>query len=115
MKIRNLHQVERELVHGDTVLAWTLFQAEDFLSDILFFNDNLVQPGVAIERHEHKDVEEIYYIVSGRGKMTAGDEEEEVTGGDAIYLPPLKVHSSLENAGTHPLRFICVGARTVKA
>lgn len=110
MKIRNLHQQECELVHNGTVSAWTLFRADDFLSNILRFNDNLIQPGMAIEPHEHEDVEEIYYVLYGQGKMKIGDEERPVSEGDAIYLPPRKTHT-LKNTGAYPLRFVCIGAR----
>lgn len=113
MKVKNLCETKVELVHEGTVSAWTLFKEDEFQSNILWFNDNLVQPGVAIEPHSHEDIEEIYYIVQGRGKMKVGEEEKDVAGGDAIYLPPLRSHS-LKNTGTFPLRFICLGGRATK-
>lgn len=111
MKLRNVHRVPREEPHGGTVLAWTLFTKEDFHSPVLFFNDNLVEPGKSIEPHEHSDIEEVYYILGGVGKIQVGSEEREVSEGDAIYIPPGELHS-LANTGTHPLRFICLGVAT---
>jgi len=108
MKLRNVHRVPREEPHGGTVLAWTLFTGEDFQGPVLFFNDNLVEPGRAIELHEHTDIEEVYYILSGTGKIRVGEEEKGVGEGDAVYIPPGEPHS-LTNTGTHPLRFICLG------
>lgn len=110
MIVRNLYRQNCELVHNSTVAAWTFFREEDFLSDVLWFNDNLIEPGIAVETHEHEDVEEVYYVIQGQGKMRIGDEEKLVSEGDAIYLPPQKPHT-LMNIGTHPLRFICIGAR----
>jgi len=113
MKSRNLHQQAGELVHDGTVAAWTFFRAEDFLSGVLWFNDNLVQPDIAIEPHQHEDIEEVYYVLQGRGEMKIEDEEKSVSEGDAIYLPPGKIHT-LRNTGTYPLRFVCMGAEIKK-
>jgi len=113
MKISNLHRVKREEVHEGTVSAWSLLTEEDFRSGILFFSDNLVEPGVTTEPHEHQDTEEVYYIINGLGKVRIGEEEEEVGEGDAIYIPPARAHS-LTNTGSYPLRFVCLGARIKK-
>lgn len=60
MKLTNLHRLLSEAGHGDTVTAWALFRGDDFLGNLSFVNDNLVDPGVAIELHEHTDLEEAY-------------------------------------------------------
>ena len=109
MKIRNLYEIKQEQVHKGTVLTWNLPTEEDFQSSVLFFNDNLVQPGVTTELHEHQNMEEIYYIINGVGKAKVGEEAREVREGDAVYIPPKHVHS-LTNIGNYPLRFICLGA-----
>ena len=109
MKVRNLYEVERKEVHKGTVSAWNLFGREDFQSSVLFFNDNLVESGITTEPHEHQGIEEVYYIINGKGKARVGEEEREIREGDAIYIPPGEVHS-LTNMGSHPLRFICLGA-----
>lgn len=110
MKVKNLHAIESELVHNGTVTAWTLFRADDLLSDILWFNDNLIQPGVAIEAHEHEDIEEVYYVLQGQGQMRIGKEGKPISEGNAVYLPPRKTHT-LRNTGTYPIRFVCIGAK----
>jgi mannose-6-phosphate isomerase-like protein (cupin superfamily) len=107
--LRNVHRLLPEKGHGDTVTAWTLFRGSDFLSKVSFINDNLVDPGVAIELHEHVDLEEVYYILSGIGEIRVGDEVCQAREGDAVYLPP-RVSHTMKNIGSHPLRFICVGA-----
>jgi len=109
MILRNMHRLPPEKGHGGTVTAWTLFRGNDFLSKVSFINDNLVDPGVAIELHEHVDLEEVYYILSGIGEIHVGDEVCQVREGDAVYLPP-RVSHAMKNTGSHPLRFICVGA-----
>ena len=110
MKVKGLYSIESELMHNGTIVAWAFFRADDFSSNILWFNDNLIQPGVAIEPHKHKDVEEVYYVQQGQGEMRIGEEERSVSEGDAIYLPPQKTHT-LRKSRTHPLRFVCIGAK----
>ena len=65
-----------------------------------------VPPGAATEPHRHVDVEELYYILSGTGRMTVGDETRDVGPLDAILIPPLARHT-IRNTGSHPLVFLC--------
>ncbi len=44
--------------------------------------------------HYHDHTAEIYYILSGVGRMRVGDEVFEVEPGTAIYIPPGMVHAS---------------------
>ncbi|HXU34935.1 MAG TPA: cupin domain-containing protein [Blastocatellia bacterium] len=63
--------------------------------------------GCAVTPHRHRQIEEIYYIVSGRGLMTVGDETREVGPGDAVYIPRGNRHT-LENTGEEPIKLILV-------
>ena len=69
--------------------------------------EEMLPPGCAVTPHHHREIEEIYYIVSGRGLMTVGDETREVEAGDAIYIPRSHRHS-LENNGAEPIKLILV-------
>ena len=69
--------------------------------------EEILPPGCAVTPHHHREIEEIYYLVSGRGLMTVGDETREVSAGDAIYVPRDHRHS-LSNTGSEPIRLILV-------
>jgi len=69
--------------------------------------EETLPPGCAVTPHHHREIEEIYYVVSGRGLMTVGDETREVIAGDAIYVPRNHRHS-LSNTGSEPIRLILV-------
>lgn len=45
----------------------------------------------------HEDKEQIYYFISGKGKMLIDDEEYDVTAGDAVHLPPMAKHQVINN------------------
>jgi mannose-6-phosphate isomerase-like protein (cupin superfamily) len=69
--------------------------------------EEILPPGAAVTPHHHRQLEEVYYILSGRGVMTVGDEQREVGAGDAIYIPRDHRHT-LENTGTEPIRLLLV-------
>ena len=67
--------------------------------------EEILPPGCAITPHHHREIEEIYYIVSGRGLMTVGDETHEVEAGDAVYVPRGHRHT-LTNTGVQPITLL---------
>lgn len=69
--------------------------------------EEILPPGKAVTPHHHNQLEEIYYILSGRGVMTVGDEQREVAAGDAIFIPRNHRHT-LENTGAEPIRLLLV-------
>jgi mannose-6-phosphate isomerase-like protein (cupin superfamily) len=69
--------------------------------------DTSLEPGQSIQPHYHPDFEEIYYVLSGYGIMTIGDEQKEISRSDVVYIPALAAHTLL-NTGSVPLRFITV-------
>lgn len=69
--------------------------------------EETLPPGRAVTPHHHQELEEIYYILSGRGVMSVGDEQREVGAGDAVYVPRGYRHT-LENTGDEPIRLLVV-------
>ena len=63
-------------------------------------------PGAATTPHHHTRTEEIYYILSGTGRMRIGDECRDVGPGDAIAIPPGARHQ-ITNTGDAVLKFLC--------
>ena len=69
--------------------------------------EEILPPDCAVIPHHHRELEEIYYITSGCGVMTVGDESCEVVSGDAVYVPRGLKHS-LANTGSEPIRLLLV-------
>lgn len=69
--------------------------------------EEILPVGAAVGRHFHRETEEIYYIVSGSGEMTVGEETTAVSAGDAIYIPVNSIHT-LKNTGTEPMRLMLI-------
>ena len=64
-------------------------------------------PGGHTHCHHHPKTEEIYYVLSGSGRVQSGAEERDIGPGDAILHPPGVPHEAW-NTGTTPLVFLCV-------
>lgn len=69
--------------------------------------EEILPSGKAIKAHYHKTHEEIYYLLTGSGQMTVGDESQNVSAGDAVYIPINSVHS-LENNGPDDIRLVVI-------
>src|SRR5688500_18024173 len=63
-------------------------------------------PGAATTPHYHPRTEEIYYILSGQGRMQVETELRDVGPGDAIAIPPGQKHQ-ITNTGRQTLVFLC--------
>ncbi len=65
-----------------------------------------IAPGGQTLLHLHREVEEIYHVTGGRGRMSLGEEEFEIAEGDTVYIPPGISHK-LFNQGKKELRVLC--------
>jgi mannose-6-phosphate isomerase-like protein (cupin superfamily) len=67
----------------------------------------LLPPGEATDEHSHPITEEIYYILSGAGRMRIEGEERDVGQFDGIAIPPGALHK-IWNTGEEDLVFLCM-------
>ncbi len=65
-----------------------------------------LRPGQHTCPHWHAHLEEIYFIIQGRGRMEIGPETCDVRAGDAILIPLRQVHC-LTNTGDEDLVLLC--------
>jgi mannose-6-phosphate isomerase-like protein (cupin superfamily) len=65
-----------------------------------------VPVGFRTTAHYHPRAEEIYYILAGEGRMQIDDDMRAVGVGDAIAIPPGRVHQ-ITNTGRETLVFLC--------
>jgi len=93
--------------HGGTSsLLWKRFSDGNMMySNLASFEHVTVPPGGNVGLHVHSRTEEIYFIISGRGRMRVGDESRDVGPGDLI-LTPLHTAHSFQVVGDEPATFI---------
>jgi len=66
-----------------------------------------VRPGERTLPHLLTDETEVYYIVSGRGRMRVGAEESDLGPGDAVVIPAGS-EQWIECSGDEPLQFVAL-------
>jgi mannose-6-phosphate isomerase-like protein (cupin superfamily) len=66
-----------------------------------------VPAGASTIEHFHRQSEEIYYFVSGRGRMRLGEEETEVGAGDCVVIPPGTRHKLWASAEEELVLLCC--------
>ncbi len=78
------------------------------LEEMGFLAFAVIPPGEAISPHRDP-VEEVYFILAGKGKMMVEDEVRDVGTGDAILIPKGSLHS-LSNTEDSPLQLLVVAS-----
>lgn len=71
-----------------------------------------LEPGASIGRHTHGDNYEVFYGISGKGKVLYEDTEEPMLPGGCHYCPQGHSHS-LVNDGAGPLSVFALVAKRV--
>ncbi|HEY6320600.1 MAG TPA: cupin domain-containing protein [Thermoanaerobaculia bacterium] len=67
----------------------------------------VVEPGRRTKPHNHHE-HETFFILRGRGRMTAGGDSREVGPGDVIYLPPFGDHILENLSPCEDLHFVSI-------
>ena len=55
----------------------------------------------------NQEQEEVYMVIQGRGEICVGTERQEITAGQAVFLPPTVFHQ-LTNIGDSPLHMMYI-------
>jgi mannose-6-phosphate isomerase-like protein (cupin superfamily) len=84
-----------------------LFTADELKSNTRLCAKLTVPPGASIGFHNHIDEEEVFYILSGRGKVDDNGQIREVVAGDAILTGGGAGHS-IECISEEPLEVMAV-------
>lgn len=103
MDVRTITEVEVLPEHNGTVPVWYLVKPRE-MKDLTeggyleLVNEFEVAAGGAVFPHSHP-THEFYFVMTGHGVMTVGDEDRDVGPGDLVYIPPDIVHSLAPTGG----------------
>ena len=87
--------------------TYYLIDPESSPSKNLTMGYTVIYPTGKTTGHAHDDMEEVYYILSGHGKMVIGGDEFPIQAGDAFYVPFGHFHVTY-NTGNQPLAMVWV-------
>ena len=97
----------KEITAGDnTSLRELLNPLKEDLNIRYSLAQATVKPGKVTNKHKLKS-SEVYYILEGQGEMHIDDEQENVSAGQSIYIPPNSVQN-IKNTGLADLVFLCI-------
>jgi len=66
-----------------------------------------IQPNNSSNGHTHEDQEEVFFFISGKGRVNVDDDEIEVEPGYCVFCPIGSFHQVI-NTGDVVLRFVAV-------
>lgn len=82
-------------------------RAEAVTSEVFI---TVMEPGEAPPLHQHPDTEQVFYVLSGRGRLEIGPDAQdmgELSPGDLVRIPPGTLHR-VPCVGDEPLRYLVV-------
>jgi len=107
---RDAMKVEtREQMRGGTgtIQLRHAFQETEFTVPCRLCATLTLPPGASIGRHEHRQEEEIYIVLSGSGLLDDGADRKRIEAGDAVLTGNGGAHA-VSNDGDTPLELLAV-------
>ena len=104
---RSLRHVVKDRASEILRDTYYLIDPENSPSKNLTMGYTVIYPTGKTTGHAHDDMEEVYYILTGKGKMAIGDDEFPIQAGDAFYVPFGAYHVTF-NTGNQPLAMVWV-------
>ena len=106
MLARSLADCKEILAEDKTILRELLHPARNAAAIGYSLAHAKLAKGTASLPHRLK-TSEVYYLISGQGRMHVDGESAAVASGQALYVPPGAVQH-LENTGQDELVFLCI-------
>ena len=106
MKKYSVHDIGGEVIKDNEVY---LLRDNRDLNNLVLSSTRLYR-GQQTRGHRHPGQEEVYFFVTGRGKMIVGEETDQpfdVAAGDVVLIPDGAFHRVINDGDSHML-FNCV-------
>ncbi len=96
------HALDHAQTRADKPYKHTFFASERLLTGI-----NTLATGQRQSLHDHPDQDKFYFVLSGQGRFTVGEETQTCGPGDLV-LAPAGIPHGVENEGDEALAFLTV-------
>ena len=101
--VKNTHALSLQVTHYfqsiDTAAAFDAEKASKadlFRGQQLFVGLNCFEPGQSQKIHVHAESDKFYLVLTGKARMTVGDETREVEAGTVVWTPAGLPHGVAE-------------------
>ncbi|NLA48881.1 MAG: cupin domain-containing protein [Bacteroidales bacterium] len=92
----------------DTVYYRRALGPSVFASNWAFVDHLIIPAKASVGRHYHAGVDEVYFVIKGKGKVYVNDEVADIAYGDAVPVRAGEIHS-LESTAAESLELIVYG------
>ena len=82
-----------------------------FDSPNLFYDAYCLLPGQSQKVHSHDDSDKVYFVVRGTGRFTVGDEEADLTEGNAVIARAGEPHGVRNDSGDELVLLVTMAPR----
>lgn len=106
MLVQNLKDCQ-EFIAGDNTILRELLHPDKQPVALRYSLAHATLPVGKTSQPHSLTTSEVYYILSGKGEMHIDDQNQIVSPGDAVYIPP-NTRQFIRNCGVEPLVFICI-------
>lgn len=100
----------KPFIARDGALIFELLRPETSEIKNMSIASGYLQPKQKALLHYHKKLEEVYYIISGRGKVRVGDSVENISEGVAVHIPIGVVHALENTSVKNPLKILAISS-----
>ncbi len=100
-----------EPAHDGTCMKRVLIKPGQAKSMLRVLNMAYLEAGKVFTPHRHTSMEEIFFILKGKGEFIIGREREKVKEGDCILVPANMIHTMI-NTGKETIEYIVFGVQT---
>jgi mannose-6-phosphate isomerase-like protein (cupin superfamily) len=97
-----------EFIAGDDTILREILHPDKHAVELRYSLAHFrVLPGKKTKKHSLK-TSEIYYIISGKGRMHIGEKEFEVSAHDTVYIPPHSIQFIENLSKTEEIVALCI-------
>ena len=94
----------------DGALIFELFRYNRIIPKNISIASGYLEPRQKALPHYHKVSEEIYYVVSGSGRVRIGNSIERIKAGEAIYIPVGTAHALENTSSTKTMKVLAISS-----
>ncbi|MDD4275142.1 MAG: cupin domain-containing protein [Desulfobacter postgatei] len=97
MKFIDVNQMKCESVSHDIDIKKKVILKNGLIPHLTNFSQSLLKPLQTTTVHKHKDMYEVFYVLSGIGSIVVNGEEFSIQKGSCIAVFPGESHSIMNN------------------